>query len=91
MQLQQSGDGPLARCVGCGKKAVGPCARCHSPVCGDCCVLTDGSVTTYAICLDCDRRSGRSLERGWFHVALWIAGPILALALVVMLIELLAR
>ena len=54
-------------------------------------MLTEGSVTTYAICLDCDRRSGRSLERGWWRVALWIAGPILALALVVILIELLAR
>src|SRR5262245_43641665 len=90
MTLQHAGDGPSARCVGCGAQAVGPCARCHAPVCGDCCVLTQGSAKTWAICLRCDKRAGRSLSGGWWQVALWIAGPLLALALAVGLLELLS-
>ena len=89
-QLQQAGDGPVAACVGCGVQAVGPCARCHAPVCGDCCVLTEGSSKSFAICLDCDRRAGRSLRSGWWVVVGWIAGPIVALALAIMLLEWLA-
>jgi len=90
LRLAGGDDGDAARCVGCGAQAVGPCARCHSPVCGDCCVLTDGSAKTWAICLDCDRRSGRSLGRGWLQVIAWVAGPIVVLAALVLLLELLA-
>ena len=90
-QLRLAGDdGDEARCVGCGARAVGPCARCHSPVCGDCCVLTDGSAKTWAICLDCDGRGGRSLSRGWLQVIAWVAGPIAVLAALLLLLELLA-
>ena len=73
------GDGGYERCIHCGAPAVGPCARCRNPVCGDCCVLTEGGHKTYAICTACDRRGGRSLNAGWAAVLVWIALPILAL------------
>jgi len=86
-QLQSvGGDGPIARCITCGKKAVGPCARCHDPVCGDCCVLTEGGSKTFAICFACEDGGGRSLTRGWWTVLLWIALPILVLAALVALL-----
>ncbi len=69
-----------ARCVHCGARAVGPCAACDLPVCGNCCVLTEGGARTYAICLECDRRRGRSLWGKWGAVLGWIGLPILALA-----------
>lgn len=90
-QLQLSGDGPTEVCTHCGVQAVGPCARCHSPVCGNCCVLTEDSAKTFAICIKCDARGGRSLFGGWTAVLLWIGGPIAALALAVLLLELLFR
>ena len=57
-----------ARCAHCGAAAVGPCARCDRPVCGDCCVLTEGGARVYAICIGCDGRGGRSLKAGWVAV-----------------------
>ena len=69
--------------------AVGPCARCHGPVCGDCCVLTEHGTKTWAICLACDGEGGRSLGRAWGTVVLWVAGPIVVLAVLVILLELL--
>lgn len=81
------GGGAVARCVRCGAEAAGPCARCHAPVCGDCCVLTEGSARVWAICLSCEDRAGRSLRRGWAMVLGWIALPIVALALLVVLLE----
>jgi len=86
LQLRDDGGGD-ARCVGCSALAVGPCARCHAPVCGDCCVLTESSAKTWAICLSCDGRGGRSLGGGWWHVALWVGGPIVVLAIAVLLLE----
>lgn len=86
-ELMSHGDGPAdARCVSCGALAVGPCARCRNPVCGDCCVLTTGGTTTFAICLACERRGGSSLSGGWSVVLGWILKPILGLfvALVVL-------
>lgn len=50
-------------------------------VCGDCCVLTEGGVETWAICLRCDRKKGRSLDRGWRTVVAWFVVLLLALAL----------
>ena len=89
--LQYGGDGGgYEHCVYCGKLAVGPCARCEAPVCGDCCVLTEGGAKTYAICLDCERRAGRSLRAGWLAVMGWIMLPILVLVVVVVLLHLLA-
>jgi hypothetical protein len=85
--LQQRSDDD-ARCKHCGAIAVGPCARCHDPVCGDCCVLTEHGATTWAICLACDGHGGRSLRSAWASVALWIAGPIVALLVLVILLEL---
>lgn len=67
---------------------MGPCATCHDPVCGDCCVLTEHGAKTWAICLACDGHGGRSLRGAWVTVALWIAGPIVALAAIVILLEL---
>ena len=91
-QLQHRGDGgPIAVCVGCGVKAVGPCARCHAPLCGDCCVITAGGAKKWAICPQCAEGDGRSLGKGWSQVLLWICGPIVALALLVWLLEALAR
>ena len=85
-----SDDGP-APCVVCGAQAVGPCARCRSPVCGDCCVLTEGGAKVWAICLRCERRGGKSLRSGWSLVAMWLLLPLLGLGLLVVLIEVLAR
>lgn len=78
-QLRVAGDDGEARCIHCGNPAVGPCASCHQPVCGDCCTLTDGGLKTWAICLECDRRGGRSLRHGWTGVLVWLAVPILLL------------
>jgi hypothetical protein len=83
-ELALHGEEPDARCVHCGALAIGPCARCDAPVCGDCCVLTDGGARTYAICIGCEKRAGRSLRRAWLMVATWIAGPLVALALAVL-------
>ena len=90
--LQQSNGGPpVERCVRCGKNAAGPCARCHQPVCGDCCVLTEGGTAVWAICLACEDRGGRSLTRRWATVIWWIVSPILALAVLIVLLAWLTR
>ena len=75
-----------ARCVHCGARAVGPCARCQSPICGDCCVLTEGGAKTYAICLACEQTIGRSLHASWWTVMGWLLFPILVLAGLVLLL-----
>ncbi|MGK3996300.1 hypothetical protein [Sorangium sp. So ce1024] len=89
--FHDDGGGPVARCTRCGAEAAGPCARCRAPVCGDCCVLTEGGARIWAICLACEDRGGRSLRRGWATVLGWIALPIAALAAVVALLEWLHR
>jgi len=87
-----AGDGGAqARCVECGAKAVGPCARCHAPLCADCCVITTGGVKSWAICPQCARRTGSSLSRAWWSLTAWILGLLAALAAIVALLELLAR
>jgi len=77
--MSHDDDGGFVSCVSCGALAAGPCARCRRPVCGDCCVLTSGGATPWAICLECDRRHGRSLRRGWLTVLGWLAKPMLLL------------
>jgi hypothetical protein len=77
--LMSSGDGPVARCKVCGAVATGPCARCRSPVCADCCELTDGGATTFAVCHACVRRGGATLAPGWRGLLGWLALVILAL------------
>ena len=85
--LQGYGDGGgFIHCAICGGDAAGPCGRCRKPVCGDCCVLTEGTSGRWAICLDCDRKGGRRIQSGWWSVSLWLLAPILGL--IVLLIAL---
>lgn len=88
-ELLTSTDGE-ARCS-CGAPAVGPCARCRAPTCGDCCVLTTGGLTTFAICERCERRGGASLAPGWGQVINWIMLPIAALLGVTLMLELIFK
>jgi hypothetical protein len=74
------GDAPVARCRLCGRVAVGPCARCRSPVCGDCCELTDGGATTFAVCHTCVRAGGASLAPAWRGLLGWLALIVVGLA-----------
>ena len=91
-QLQWAGDdGGDACCVVCGAKAVGPCARCHAPLCGGCCVITGGGIKPWAVCPSCASRGSASLSRAWGQLALWVLGLLAALGAVVALLELLAR
>jgi hypothetical protein len=90
-ELQTVGDGSPARCAICGEEAVGPCARCKNPTCGDCCVLTEGSAKLWAICLRCEKRGGKSLLSGWALVLAWVALPIVGLAIAVALLSMLSR
>ena len=83
MLIPVDNDGPVARCKHCSKVAVGPCARCRAPVCGDCCELTDGGATTFAICLGCVKRGGKSLAGGWLGIVAWLAAIIVGLAALV--------
>jgi hypothetical protein len=73
------GDGPQ-RCSFCSNEAAGPCASCERPVCGDCCTLTEGGVRTWAICLECDRKKGRSLTSAWGSFGLFLVGILVLLA-----------
>jgi len=84
--LQYADDGGVARCVHCGSEAAGPCASCHAPVCGDCSTLTEGGVRVWAICLECDRRRGRTLSGAWRGLLLWLAAVFVALAVVTWLL-----
>jgi hypothetical protein len=90
-QLMGAGGGDTARCAVCGGEAAGPCARCRTPVCGDCCTLTDGGATTWAICLRCERRGGASLRPAWHGLLGWLGLILLALAAVAGLSMLVAR
>ena len=86
------GDGPPdARCKLCGKTAVGPCARCKAAVCGDCCELTGGGATTFAICLTCVKRGGSTLAPAWLGLLGWLALILLPLAAIAVVLRLLLR
>ena len=76
--LQHVGD-DVERCAYCGRPAAGPCATCKKMVCGECCVLTEGGVQTWAICLRCDRKGGRSLRSAWTGILIWGLGMLLIL------------
>jgi len=80
------GDGP-ARCAFCAAEAVGPCASCRTPVCGDCCTLTESTSRPWAICLDCDRRKGRSLGGAWGGFGGFLLVILLVLALAVLVLR----
>ena len=86
-----AGDPPSARCKICGATAAGPCARCRAPVCGDCCELTTGGATTFAICLPCVRRGGASIRSGWLGLLGWLALIVVPLAALGLLLAWLRR
>ena len=79
--LMSAGDPPAERCNLCrARDAAGPCARCRKPVCGDCCELTTGGATTFALCLTCVKRGGASLHSAWLGTLLWLGLIIVVLA-----------
>lgn len=84
------GDDAPARCSFCSANAAGPCATCARPVCGDCCTLTEGGVRTWAVCLECDRKKGRSLTGAWASFLKFIGAILLGLFAVVALMSWLA-
>ena len=85
-QLQPvDGDSPT-RCSFCANEAAGPCASCERPVCGDCCTLTEGGVRTWAICLECDRKKGRSLGGAWGSLLTFVLTILAVLGAVVALL-----
>lgn len=88
-QLIGSGDGAGAdaRCSECGALAVGPCARCRKPVCGNCCVLTTHGARPWAICLSCEQRVGRSLGGAWGSLVGWSLVFLAAFALALVALQ----
>ena len=56
-------------------------------VCGDCCTLTEGGTRVWAVCLDCDRKKGRSVAHEWRRFGLWAFGLLVVMAVVVYLLE----
>ena len=81
--LASAGDPPVVRCALCrARDAAGPCARCRKSICGDCCELTTGGATTFAICLSCVKRGGASLAGAWTSTLVWLGGIIAVLAIV---------
>jgi hypothetical protein len=56
-------------------------------VCGDCCTLTEGGAQTWAICLDCDRKKGRSLSSEWRRLGLFLVGILVVLFALVVLLD----
>jgi hypothetical protein len=51
-------------------------------VCGDCCELSEGGATTFAVCTSCVRRGGASLRPAWLGLLGWLGLIIGALVLV---------
>jgi hypothetical protein len=86
-ELRVASEDGAERCTFCPRDAVGPCASCHRPVCGECCTLTEGGVKTWAICLECDRKKGRALGGAWTSIGLWLVCILVALAIIVYLLE----
>lgn len=80
MSSLQSMDGgpPVERCKLCRRRdAAGPCARCRSAVCGDCCELSTGGATPFAVCLSCVRRGGATLTSAWVGLLGWLGAIVL--------------
>lgn len=85
-----AGDPPATRCAICqARDAAGPCARCRRSVCGDCCELTDGGASTFAICLTCAKRGGSSLAPAWLSLLMWLGAIIVGLAGIAVVLTLL--
>jgi len=87
--LIPAGDGPTARCKLCGAAAAGPCARCRALVCADCCELTEGGATTFAVCTRCVRAGGRSFAPAWLGLLGWLGLVTLGLVAIWALVMLL--
>src|SRR5690606_14332057 len=87
--LQDASGGGVAPplCAFCSREAAGPCAGCKRMVCGECCTLTEGGARVWAVCLDCDRKKGRSLGGAWGSFGLWMVGLLVVMALAVGLLE----
>jgi hypothetical protein len=86
------GDPPVTRCAICqARDAAGPCARCKKSVCGDCCELTEGGATTFALCLGCVKRGGSSLAGPWVSLLVWLGVIMLGLAGIGVLLMLLRK
>jgi hypothetical protein len=77
--LSHGDGGGFIHCVICRGDAAGPCARCRNPVCGDCCVLVDGSAGKWALCLRCERREGHTMRSAWWSLSIWLVTPLLIL------------
>jgi len=60
-------------------------------VCGDCCELTEGGATTFAVCLTCVKRGGASLAPAWLGLLGWLALVMLGLVGVALAILVLRR
>jgi hypothetical protein len=81
MPALMSNDGPpAARCKICGAEAVGPCARCRSMVCADCCELTDGAASTFALCSACAKSGTATLSSASRGLLGWLVLIVLGLA-----------
>lgn len=85
--MEHDDGGGAARCAFCHAEAAGPCASCHTPVCGACCTLTEGTSRPWAICLDCDRKKGKSLGNAWRGFGGFLVALLLVLALLVGLLR----
>lgn len=79
-ELRTTDDDAPPRCAFCSRDAAGPCAGCRRMVCGDCCTLTEGGAKTWAVCLECDRKKGRSLRGAWGGFGLWMLALLVGLA-----------
>lgn len=85
-QLQHYGGGDsIVRCYLCPADAAGPCMKCRRPVCGDCCVLVNGSAQTWAVCTRCEKSVGDKVggwgSLGWFFLRLVVVLALLILGL----------
>ena len=60
-------------------------------VCGDCCVLSDGGASTFALCTTCEKRGGASLRPGWLGLVLWLGAVVAVIAAVAIALVLLRR
>jgi hypothetical protein len=60
-------------------------------VCGDCCELSTGGATPFAVCLRCVKRGGASLSRAWLGLVGWLALIVVALVGVGVAIMMLRR
>jgi len=80
-------DDRYERCAFCSGDAAGPCASCARAVCGNCCTLTEGGAKVWAICLECDRKKGRSLSGAWSSFGLWLVIVLVVLGAIVFALE----